>query len=50
MPMKVSINVPKITATLSNMSIYNDEHNILRIFDTILNFIFSTSKTKRDYQ
>ena len=49
MPMKVSINVPNITGTLSSMSIYNDERNILRLFDTILNFIFSTSKIKRDY-
>ena len=27
----------------------NDGHNILRLCDTILNFLFSTSEEKRDY-
>ena len=27
----------------------NDRHNILRIFDTIPNFLFTTSEAKRDY-
>ena len=28
---------------------YNDGHNILRIFDALPNFPFTTSETKRDY-
>ena len=28
---------------------YNHFHNILRLFDTIANFLFITSETKRDY-
>ena len=28
---------------------YNDEHNILRHFYTIPNFLFTTSEAKRDY-
>ena len=29
---------------------YNDGPNILRLFDTILNFVFTASEAKRDYQ
>ena len=29
---------------------YNDEYNILRIFDTLSIFLFTKSETKRDYQ
>ena len=28
----------------------NDGHNILRVFDTLPIFCFTTSETKRDYQ
>ena len=28
---------------------YNDGHNILRIFDAIPNFLFTTSEANRDY-
>ena len=28
---------------------YNDGHNILRLFDTIPNFLFTKSEAKRDY-
>ena len=28
---------------------YNDGQNILRLFDTIPNFLFTTSEAKRDY-
>ena len=27
----------------------NHAHNILRLFDTLPNFLFTTSETKRDY-
>ena len=29
--------------------IYNHGHDILRIFDTLPNFLFTTSEAKRDY-
>ena len=29
---------------------YNYGHNILRLFDTLPNFLFAASETKRDYQ
>ena len=29
--------------------IYNHGHNILTLFDTLPNFLFTTSETKRDY-
>ena len=28
---------------------YNHGHNILKLFDTLPNFLFTTSETKRDY-
>ena len=28
---------------------YNQGHDILRIFDTLPDFMFTTSETKRDY-
>ena len=28
---------------------YNHGHNILRLFDTLPNFLFTTSEMKRDY-
>ena len=33
----------------SQTYIYNHGHNILRLFDTSPNFIFTTSEMKRDY-
>ena len=32
-----------------NGSFYNSDHNILRFFDVLPNFAFTTSETKRDY-
>ena len=29
--------------------VYNQGHDILRIFDTLPDFMFTTSETKRDY-
>ena len=34
---------------LTHCIIYNHGHNILRLFDTLSNFLFTTSETKRDY-
>ena len=31
------------------MLIYNHFHNILRLFDVLINFPFTTSETMRDY-
>ena len=30
-------------------NIYNQFHNILRLFDVLPNFLFTTSETMRDY-
>ena len=38
-----------ITLHVSTYTVYNDGHNILRLFDTISNFLFTTSEAKRDY-
>ena len=38
-----------ITQYVSTYTVYNDGHNILRLFDTISNFLFTTSEAKRDY-
>ena len=39
-----------IPLTFSSHNIlYNHGHNILRLFDTLPNFLFTTSETKRDY-
>ena len=38
-----------ITQHVSTYTVYNDGHNILRLFDTISNFLFTTSEAKRDY-
>ena len=32
-----------------HFSLYNHGHNILRLFETLPNFLFTTSETKRDY-
>ena len=38
----------KVTCNLMNY-VYNHGNNILRLFDTLPNFIFITRETKRDY-
>ena len=35
--------------TAISMLLYNDGHNIMRHFDTIPDFLFTTSEAKRDY-
>ena len=36
-------------SAVKNFLFYNDGHNILRIFDTLPVFLFTTSEKKRDY-
>ena len=31
------------------IKVYNQLHNILRLFDVLPNFLFTTSETMRDY-
>ena len=38
-----------VTYSLHILVVYNHEHNILRLFDTLPNFLFTTSETKCDY-
>ena len=44
--LKVLITYKKIN---TNMKTYNHFHNILRIFDVLANFPYTTSETMRDY-
>ena len=38
-----------LTTSCMNWGTYYHFHNILRLFDVLPNFPFTTSKTKRDY-
>ena len=42
------LSCPKYILNLLS-TIYNHGHNILRLFDTLPNFLFTTSEIKRDY-
>ena len=50
---RLVIPIKQSKKTLSVMykynSNYNHEHNILKLFDTLPNFIFTTNEMKRDY-
>ena len=39
----------KCYKTVVKTNKYNDEHNTLRLFDMIQNFLFTKSEAKRDY-
>ena len=41
--------ITMIHENLNFLAFYNHGHNILRIFGTLPNFLFTTSETKRDY-
>ena len=48
-PMKVFIKVQRSLGTFSTVPIYNDGYNILILFDTTTNFLFTTSEATFDY-
>ena len=44
------LNLITFEYTFFRKIIYNHDHNILRLFDILLNFLFTTGETKGDYQ
>ena len=46
---EIKLNVSKAATKLASLCDYNQFHNILRLFDVLPNFPFTTSEMRGDY-